>query len=352
MKHVSKGLVGWVAAVVVALGAGVVLGRWAFMPPAADNKALTPATVTVTEMTVGQSTPVAVSAEWTMAPLGIGASEGTLTSLKVATGDTVKAGQIIYTVDLRPVTVAQGEVPAFRDLEQGDSGADVAQLQEMLIAKDLYHGTADGYFSRPTLSAVSAWHKSMGIEQDGIVHAGDIVYAEHLPSRVLIADDIAVGTRIHPGDPVLKALIGTPRFIAVSYSGNAVDTSLPIEVTFNGEPVTAIVAESNDDGGGNTLMDLTREDGSPLCADACDDVPLSSQEAVYPARQIMVPPVTGPGVPAAAVQLDAQGSAFVVDQNGTSIPVTILGQGQGSAVLEGVEVGQIVVLPNSDGEGS
>jgi len=336
-------VVWWLIAVVVAAGLGVLFGRWVFVPPQADNAAETPSTVAVSQMTVGRSIPTMVSAAWVARPFGVGAAQGVLTSIAVKDGATVKAGDVLFTVDLRPVVAGVGAVPSFRDLAQDAAGADVAQLQQLLVDTGFYKGPVDGSFTSTTTLAVQAWQKSLGVAVDGVVRAGDIVYAASLPSRVRVADGMAVGQRLAPGDVVLSVLDGTPQFAIAVTQGSALDSSKPIEVVFGDETVQTIVASSQDENG-YTSWTLTRADGSPVCGDRCDQVPLDPAQAVYPAKQVLTPQVSGPGVPAAAVWFNADGTAYLVTPDGTRLPVTILGEGQGGVVVDGVDIGTVVVL--------
>ena len=255
----------------------------------------------------------------------------------------VKAGDVLFTVDLRPVTAGVGTVPSFRDLAQGATGPDVGQLQQLLVDTGFFRGPVDGAFKDSTRLAVRAWQKSLGVTVDGVVRAGDVVYAANLPSRVEVADGMAVGARLAPGDVVLSVLDGAPQFTVSVLQGSALDPAKPIEVTFGDETVQAVVASSRDQNG-YTAWTLTMADGSPLCADRCDQVPLDPNKAVYTARQVLTPEVTGPGVPAAAVWFNADGSAYLVAPDGTRLPVTILGEGQGGVVVDGVDIGAVVVL--------
>jgi peptidoglycan hydrolase-like protein with peptidoglycan-binding domain len=342
----------WVLAQVVAAGLGTLFGSWAFGTPHVPEATDTPATFVVTEMTVGRSVPLAVSAAWDAHTFGVGASSGVLTSVNVDDGETVHTGNLLFTVDLRPVVAAVGDVPAFRDLSQGSRGADVAQVQRLLIDTGFLSGTADGDFGRATAAAARAWQASLGVDKDGVVRAGDIVFAARLPARVRVAAEITVGTRLNPGDVVLSVLDGEPKFVATIPSGASADSLLPIEITFGGRTVTAVVTESRDDQSGNSIWTLRRADGTSLCSDRCDEVPLDQRDAVFPARQVIIPEVTGPGVPAAAVWFTASGDPYVVLPDGTQTPVIILGQGQGGVVLDGVEVGTTVVLADQIATGS
>lgn len=352
-RRARRVIVWWALAVVVALAAGVLLGRWAFAPPTVTDVAREPATVEVVEMTVGQSVPLAVSASWSSAPFGVGAAEGTLTSLDVRSGDEVMVGQQLYSVDLRPVVAGRGAIPAFRDLSDGSRGADVAQLQLFLADLGLLPtGSDDGVFGPATTAAVKTWQHSIGVTRDGVVRASDIVFAPELPTRVQVADGMTVGRRVVAGDAVLSALGVIPEFVAVVQNGAAFDRTAPILVTFGDEQVEAVVERVRGEENGNTYLVLTRPDGSSICGEACGSVPLEPQEAVYPSRQVVIPEVTGPGVPAAAVDFDASGAAFLTGQDGTRIAVTIQGQGQGRVVVEGAAVGTVVRLPDADSQDS
>jgi hypothetical protein len=47
-------------------------------------------------------------------------------------GERVLPGEVLVEVSDRPLFVLAGEVPAFRDMVQGDSGQNIAELQAAL----------------------------------------------------------------------------------------------------------------------------------------------------------------------------------------------------------------------------
>ena len=339
----------WLLALVVTGALGVLFGRWSFLPPEAQTEAVAPATVTVVETSVGRSVPVVVTAAWGFEPFGIGAASGTLTSVEVADRDEVSAGQVLFTVDLRPVVAAVGEVPAFRDLAAGAQGADVVQLQEFLAEAGHFRGAANGRFGAGTTAAVRAWQRALGVPVDGVVRAADLLFTAKLPARVALTEDVAVGRRVSEGDVVLSVLSDAPQFRASTQMDAMVDPSRPIDVTVGDDVVTAVVTGVERDEWGNSQMILTRDDGAPVCGDACDQVSLNPLEAVFSARQVVVAQVTGPGVPAAAVHFDAVGNATLLTPDGVRLPVTVVQHGDGQAVLDGVDVGTVVVLAGEPG---
>lgn len=128
------------------------------LSPAEDVFESTPYTfVKVVPGEVGSSISLNTVAEWAPVPVGANRAAGVVTSVGVVAGDEVGPGVVLYTVDLRPVVVAQGAVPAFRAIGQGTEGADVAQLQAMLTARGFYTGVADGKAGAGTVSGIRAW---------------------------------------------------------------------------------------------------------------------------------------------------------------------------------------------------
>ncbi len=147
-KTVGPG--GWakmIGFVVVALIVGVGVG-WAgitVLQPAQDP-------LEEIDHTYAVATPGLVSSvlasnavgEWVTSPVGTNRSAGIVTSLSLTNGQEAVRGTELYRVNLRPVVIAQGDIPAFRDIAKDTSGPDVAQIQEMLKSLHLFSGTADG----------------------------------------------------------------------------------------------------------------------------------------------------------------------------------------------------------------
>lgn len=337
----------WVLVVVLAAAGGLWAGRATFAPPSAPAAESTTTLYTVQEETVGSSMAFPVAARWERAPLGTGAATGTVTSLEVAEGDTVAAGDILYTVDLRPVIVMTGAVPAFRDLAEGSEGADVRQLQEFLRdAGYLKVRTPDGTFGRATTAAVKKWQKTAKVEQDGVVRAGDVVFASPLPARVVLDEAVTVGAQLTPGQPVVSSLGLTPTFVMELSIDQAqvVPTSGPVSVTGTDVTWEGVIASATTTTDGLLVLTLTAPDGGPLCGTGCEGVPVAEKDAIFTGNIITVEASTGPAVPAAAVGTLANGDAFVVTEDGTQVPVTILSQGNGRAVVQGIAVGDVVRL--------
>jgi peptidoglycan hydrolase-like protein with peptidoglycan-binding domain len=123
-------------------------------------------------------------------------ADGTVTSI-VNVGDGLDRGDIIATVDTRPVVAMYGTQPFWRDLQSGDEGTDVLQLEANLAALGF---TADGAmtvdleYTSATVDAVEAWEESLGLESTGDVPLGRAVVING-PSVVSEASDVGSEAR-------------------------------------------------------------------------------------------------------------------------------------------------------------
>lgn len=82
-----------------------------------------------------------------------------------------------------------------------------------------------------------------------------------------------------------------------------------------------------------------------MCGQECDVLPQGEEISIL-AHVVVVPAVSGVGVPTTAVVTDAQGQAWVVTREGR-LMVTVVGAGQGVTIVEGLQAGTEVQL--SDG---
>ena len=143
--------------------------------------------------TLGYGTAVSVSG-----------GRGTVTGLP-AVGSMVERGGALFEADGRNVPLLYGQRPQWRTLAEGMSdGMDVKQLEENLVA--LGHATkaqlgVDQTFNAATTAAVKRFQAAKGLEQDGVLEAGEIVFGD---GAVRIAEHAAaIGSPA--GGPVVKA---------------------------------------------------------------------------------------------------------------------------------------------------
>ena len=151
----------------------LVAGTWAaashFQSPAqreASAQAPTPGPVLVTvtrgdltERTTLNASATPATSQKVALPLPEG--RAVLTRAGVEKGDTLASGQVAAWVNDRPVIALRGAFPLFRDLGPGDTGSDVALVQQALT--DLGYGlAADGVLGPATLEALKDLYTEVG----------------------------------------------------------------------------------------------------------------------------------------------------------------------------------------------
>ncbi|MFM9569696.1 peptidoglycan-binding protein [Streptomyces turgidiscabies] len=90
-------------------------------------------------------------------------AEQRITKAPVA-GSEVKEGDVLMTVNGRPVLALRGKVPMYRAMGPGASGDDVKQLQGALRRLGFDPGSISGNYRQGTASAVTAWYADKGYE--------------------------------------------------------------------------------------------------------------------------------------------------------------------------------------------
>jgi peptidoglycan hydrolase-like protein with peptidoglycan-binding domain len=347
--------VSWIAAgiAILVVGGGVGWAAATVLTPAKDVLDSTAFTyVEVVNGEVGSSINLNTVAEWTPVPVGSNLASGVVTSVTVSAGQEVGPGAILYTVNLRPVVIAQGAIPAFRSLSTGMSGTDVAQLQSMLAALGLYGYEVDGQYDRVTREAVEAWQESLGLEADGSVQAGDIVYVPALPTRVALdTEKVQRGAALGGGEPVVQGLPAAPSFtIPVTDTQAALmPTGTRVEITGpEGDTWEGFVVDQEADEQSGITVTLEGKDAASICAETCGTIPVTG-EALLRSRIVTVESVTGLTVPSAALLSRADGSIAVIDDEGVEHAVTVVTSARGMSVIEGVADGTMVRVPASVG---
>lgn len=330
--------VGWAAATVLSPAKNVL-----------DSTAFTYARVVEGE--VGSSINLNTVAEWTPIPVGANLAPGIVTSVNVSAGQDVGPGTVLYSVNLRPVAIAQGDIPAFRSLSTDASGTDVAQLQNLLTTLGFYDDAVDARFDWVTGQAVKSWQESLGVEPDGIVQAGDIIFVPTLPTRVALdTEKVLRGGALGGGEPVVQGLPVSPSFTIPVTDNQAalMPTGTRVEITGpDGGLWEAYVVDQDTDEQSGITVTLEGKDGASICGDECGSVPVTG-EMLLGARIVTVEAVTGLTVPSAALLSKADGSLAIVDDEGVEHTVTVLTSARGISVIEGVNAGTMVRVPASE----
>lgn len=328
-------------------------GRVAFVPPADPLDEAAVVTYTVAEGVVGRAIPVVASARWTAEPAGTNGAAGVVTTVDIEPGTEVTSGTRLYSVDLRPVFAAAGSVPSFRDLSRGVTGADVAQLEALLVQVGVLTGEPDGRFDAATAAAVSRWQASVGIPPDGIVRAGDILFVPDLPARVTFAPELARGARLSGGENAVLALASEPdvRLLLTAdmrsdiTAGAAIRLN-PGDAAWEGTVATVVAADEP----GLFEATVVGADGVPVCGNDCATAIPVDREVAIPGEVTVVAARRGPAVPTAAIRTDAVNRPFVVTADGRRLPLRVLASARGVAVVSGIDEGTEIVLPGGSAE--
>lgn len=318
-------------------------------PPSDPLEAETAALVTVEPGEVGNSISLTTIAEWVSTPIGVNRASGVVTRVEIDQGTEVSQGSVLYRVDERPVAVAQGAIPAFRDIGDGAEGADVTQLQQMLTDLGLYSSRISGEVGPSTVSAIRSWQKSLGLDQSGVVGVSDVVFVPTLPVRVTL-DSAAVrrGAGLVGGEQTVYGLPSSPvfRLPVTTAQAQILQEGLRVEITSpSGGTWTGYTASQTPDATAGTVqIDLSGGDAGVICGDGCGEVPVASRQSLV-SRVILAETVSGLTVPSSAVVSTADGELAIIDETGERLIVSVVSSARGMSVIEGVESGVRVRVP-------
>jgi peptidoglycan hydrolase-like protein with peptidoglycan-binding domain len=118
-------------------------------------------------------------------------------------GDKVDCGDVFYRVDDAPVLLLCGTVPAYRDLDIGDEGKDVRQLNRNLHALGYDADPRDSEFTWKTEDALEKLQDDGGFDETGALDVDEAVF---LPDSIRIAKVAGeLGGSARPGAQVAQA---------------------------------------------------------------------------------------------------------------------------------------------------
>lgn len=343
-----------VCAVVAALAGGGV--TWAAVtvltPESAPDDEVGFTTVAVTEDTVSDTLRLNALATWQSVPAANNQLAGTVTALVANRGTTVTPGDVIYRINERPVVIAQGSVPSYRAMREGDTGDDVLQLQLLLGALGFYHGAADGEFGRLTGMAVRDWHRWHDAGDSQEVALGEIVFVPDLPVRLALNTEVMqLGANLMGGEAAVQVISTQPN-IALNLTeaqvrevpeGTAVTLTAPGGGTWRA--ITGPPTQREDQA--VFEVPLHAPEGGSICGEECDQIELAGVTQIA-ASVDLVPPSTGTVVPSAALIAGSDGTARVITADGTAVTVTTGASANGLTIVEGIAVGERVRVPAKD----
>jgi peptidoglycan hydrolase-like protein with peptidoglycan-binding domain len=304
--------------------------------------------IRTTTETLGSSLKLSVRARWSARPAALNRALGTVTTVDAKNGSEVTAGSRVYSVDLRPVVVGRGTIPAYRDIAPGDEGVDVKQLQSLLADRGFYGGLLDGKAGVATVAAVKDWQRSMSIDPSGTVALGDVIFLPKLPARIsLDPASIAVGAVLAGGEPAVDLLPAAPVFEIPVNSDQAAQISSGMKVEIAAKKKTwsaTVTGQSTDQASGDILIRLGASGNKEICQSSCDTIPVGT-DTLLPADVVTSEAATGVAVPDAALATKADGDLVVIDRAGRPHRVDVVKSSSGMSLVSGITAGLEVRIP-------
>lgn len=201
-----------------------------------------------------------------------------------------------------------------------------------------------------TVSAVKEWQQELGVPDTGDILLGELVAFDTLPAPLSFDRDVlTLGNQLSGGENLVFTSSGAPEFSMEVQEQQArmIPENAGIHIAAGDVQWEAKISGTTTTPEGNRTFALTGLDGSSVCGTDCELL-RGETEQYLSATVTLVKPVTGPGLPAAAVHTDATGnaSATLLNDDGTrhETSVHVLGAQDGIVILDGVDVGQVAVV--------
>jgi peptidoglycan hydrolase-like protein with peptidoglycan-binding domain len=198
---------------VVVTGAATGFGGRPAAGPALVAQA--PATAEVTRQTLVDYRSVTGTLGYGEQTAVVSKATGVLTWLPAA-GSVVERGQPLYRADEVAVPLLYGELPLYRALAPGVTGADVRQLERNLRELGYTGFDADDRYTAGTAAAVRRWQAGLGLAKTGTLEPGQALYR---PGPVRVASP-----RKRVGDDAageLYTVTGTRRLVTAELVASA-----------------------------------------------------------------------------------------------------------------------------------
>lgn len=292
-----------------------------------------------------------------------------VTGVSTAVGDTLAEGQVLMTLDDRPLIVLGGDLPMIRALIPGDRGSIVEQLQRCLRRLGFYRGDVNGRFDPSTQEAVAEMYRQAGFTPPGqragavgnggasevsevTIPASEIMFLSVIPAEV-VGVNVSRGSVASADMVLLSVTTGEPYvMVEESVPGNGFpdgifEASLTLE-SVSGEDLGLAafnqIETRADDSGGQIAVArfIPSTDLTPLVGEPVD---------LVAGREVLEGVLA---VPVSAVHSDADGSTYiVVSDNGSTRKVeVVLGPDAGGYVAlddsADVAEGVLVVVGNDE----
>ena len=312
-----------------------------------------PATQPVVREDLLSQTPVNATLGYAGSYTVRGQGGGTLTWLPPA-GQLIGQGQVLYRVDNgSPVALLYGAVPDWRTLDEGLTGADVAQLNHDLVALG-YANSSDisalgwDYFSWETAYGVQKLESALGVSSPpGSLPLGSVVFE---PQAIRVSN--VLGSLDTPAAGPVLAATSDQHVVVIGLdasqqsevvAGDAVAVTMPDGASTPG--VISAVGTVASGMGSTATVPVTVTLTHPSAAGSLDQAPVTVQITTATVHDALV-------VPVAALLAQAAGgyAVEVVGRGGSRslVPVTvgIFDDSSGLVQVTGaLTPGQHVVVP-------
>lgn len=237
----------------------------------------------------------------------VAATSGVVTSLDLAAGQQVEAGQVLLRVNDSPLLAFVSSAPLYRELSDGDHGPDVVRLNRYLADMGLLASEDEDSFDDATRDALEELFEAHGRAGVSSVQPADFVW---VPEGFVVAE---VHTRV--GEPLTPGgLLATGESVPL-----AVVVSEPAEVV-PGDPGTLTVGGVRVDyvAGSGPMTDSERV-GSIAAAPGMAVGEGATGELVVPMPMAVTVPTT------AVLQSAGGGTCVLAGEDGVPVAVEILG---------------------------
>lgn len=358
----------WLLAVtlVVVLAAGGAVA-WVVTSGGSPSQAQPLATATVQRQNLTQTVDAAFTLAKQDSTKLASPVAGTVTSVALTEGRAVKGLTKLVGVNGTAIYGIPSSYPLYRNLAEGDDGADVKALQRALAAAGYDPGETDGDFGSGTATALEDWQADQGLDETGRLDLASFV--SYPPGSVVDSVAVQVGDRVGAG--VQLATLVPRSSLAAEVDVSQLDigklkTGQAVQLTFDGldSAVTAgkvsdiaSTAEQSSGSAGTTTVVEYQVTVQPTRLPTGAKAGMTGQANVTTAsrRNALVVPSSAIGGSGGSPTVQ------VVEDGGTVTRPVVVGlvTTQGTEILTGVRVGEQVVTgvsgsgqANSGGQGT
>lgn len=182
-----------------------------------------------------------------------------VTNMHAKLGGRVWPGHVIAEIDGRPIILLRGTLPAYRDLREGDSGPDVAELQTALIHLGYADFDSPGFFGPGTAFGLGLLYEHLGYSPPTYrprvrKHVKPPPPTPYLPmneisyipaaSALVISAPAATGSEVAAGQVVLRLAVGRPYVTGMLsvQQLSEVKTGIPARIAWSGTIKDGVIA--------------------------------------------------------------------------------------------------------------